>query len=56
MLSGLLIYNYLVQLLSGGKNDFDVDDLRSNTKYSGGYSETSRTVKLFWEVLAYLNS
>ncbi|KAG6502930.1 hypothetical protein ZIOFF_035219 [Zingiber officinale] len=43
--------NEFNQLLSGGKNDFDVDDLRSNTKYSGGYSETSRTVKLFWEVV-----
>ncbi|CAL9190587.1 E3 ubiquitin-protein ligase UPL7 [Musa acuminata AAA Group] len=43
--------NEFNQLLSGGINDFDVDDLRSNTKYSGGYSETSRTVKLFWEVV-----
>ncbi|WOL02398.1 E3 ubiquitin-protein ligase [Canna indica] len=43
--------NEFNQLLSGGKNDFDVDDLRSNTKYSGGYSENSRTVKLFWEVV-----
>ncbi|RWW30677.1 hypothetical protein GW17_00004728 [Ensete ventricosum] len=48
-----MIHNCLMQLLSGGINDFDVDDLRSNTKYSGGYSETSRTVKLFWEVLIY---
>ncbi|XP_058110082.1 E3 ubiquitin-protein ligase UPL7 isoform X3 [Magnolia sinica] len=39
------------QLLSGGKHDFDVDDLRSNTRYTGGYSEGSRTIKLFWEVI-----
>ncbi|XP_057818767.2 E3 ubiquitin-protein ligase UPL7 isoform X1 [Cryptomeria japonica] len=39
------------QLLSGGEHDFDVDDLKSNTRYSGGYSESSRTVKLFWEVV-----
>ncbi|CAM8916889.1 unnamed protein product [Rhodiola kirilowii] len=39
------------QLLSGGKHDIDIDDLKSNTRYSGGYSEGSRTIKLFWEVL-----
>ncbi|XP_077245758.1 ubiquitin-protein ligase 7 [Tasmannia lanceolata] len=39
------------QLLSGGKHDIDVDDLRSNTRYTGGYSEGSRTIKLFWEVI-----
>ncbi|XP_051152386.1 E3 ubiquitin-protein ligase UPL7 [Andrographis paniculata] len=38
------------QLLSGGDYDIDVDDLRKNTHYTGGYSEGSRTVKLFWEV------
>ncbi|KAL3623366.1 E3 ubiquitin-protein ligase upl7 [Castilleja foliolosa] len=40
------------QLLSGGDNDIDVDDLRKNTQYTGGYSEGSRTIKLFWEVFA----
>lgn len=39
------------QLLSGGEHDFDVDDLRNNTRYTGGYSESSRTIKLFWEVV-----
>ncbi|KAJ6840077.1 E3 ubiquitin-protein ligase UPL7 [Iris pallida] len=43
--------NEFNQLLSGGTHDFDVDDLRSNTRYTGGYSEGSRTVKLFWEVI-----
>ncbi|XP_020098370.1 uncharacterized protein LOC109717106 [Ananas comosus] len=38
------------KLLSGGRHDIDVDDLRINTKYTGGYSYSSRTVKLFWEV------
>ncbi|KAJ8437206.1 hypothetical protein Cgig2_007556 [Carnegiea gigantea] len=41
-----------LQLLSGGNHDIDVDDLRKNTRYTGGYSEGSRTVKLFWEVMA----
>ncbi|KAH9605964.1 hypothetical protein KSS87_020716 [Heliosperma pusillum] len=36
----------------GGKHDIDVDDLRTNTRYTGGYSEGSRAVKLFWEVIA----
>ncbi|KAG5556744.1 hypothetical protein RHGRI_007120 [Rhododendron griersonianum] len=40
------------QLLSGGKHDIDVDDLRSNTKYTGGYTEGSRTIKIFWEVIS----
>ncbi|XP_011621572.1 E3 ubiquitin-protein ligase UPL7 isoform X1 [Amborella trichopoda] len=39
------------QLLSGGEHDFDVDDLKTHTRYTGGYSEGSRTIKLFWEVV-----
>jgi hypothetical protein len=41
---------YFVQLLSGGNHDIDVDDLKHNTRYTGGFSEGSRTVKIFWEV------
>ncbi|XP_027070608.2 E3 ubiquitin-protein ligase UPL7 [Coffea arabica] len=40
------------QLLSGGNHDIDIGDLRKNTRYTGGYTEGSRTVKLFWEVVA----
>lgn len=40
----------ILQLLSGGDFDIDVDDLRNNTRYTGGYSEGSRAIKLFWEV------
>lgn len=40
-----------MQLLSGGNHDIDVDDLKHNTRYTGGFSEGSRTVKIFWEVL-----
>ncbi|KAJ7971465.1 E3 ubiquitin-protein ligase UPL7 [Quillaja saponaria] len=39
------------QLLSGGTYDIDVDDLKNNTRYTGGYSEGSRSIKLFWEVI-----
>ncbi|XP_042041687.1 E3 ubiquitin-protein ligase UPL7-like isoform X2 [Salvia splendens] len=42
------------QLLSGGNHDIDVDDLKKHTQYTGGYSEGSRTIKLFWEVFAGL--
>lgn len=48
----MLIYIFHLQLLSGGDYDIDVDDLRKNTQYTGGYNEGSRTVKLFWEVRA----
>lgn len=40
-----------MQLLSGGNYDIDIDDLKNNTRYSGGYNEGSRTIKIFWEVL-----
>ncbi|RDY07374.1 E3 ubiquitin-protein ligase UPL7, partial [Mucuna pruriens] len=39
------------QLLSGGNYDIDVDDLKNNTRYTGGYNEGSRTIKNFWEVI-----
>jgi len=39
-----------MQLLSGGNYDIDVDDLKNNTRYTGGYNEGSRTIKIFWEV------
>ncbi|XP_078436583.1 ubiquitin-protein ligase 7 [Wolffia australiana] len=44
------------QLLSGGTHEIDVEDLRSNTKYTGGYTEDSRTIKLFWEVVRDFSS
>jgi hypothetical protein len=40
-----------MQLLSGGNYDIDIDDFKSNTRYTGGYCEGSRTIKIFWEVL-----
>lgn len=43
-----------MQLLSGGNHDIDVDDLRNNTRYTGGFSEGSRTIKIFWEVLIWM--
>ncbi|KAJ1378322.1 HECT, E3 ligase catalytic domain [Sesbania bispinosa] len=43
--------NEFNQLLSGGNYDIDIDDLKNNTRYTGGYSEGSRTIKIFWEVI-----
>lgn len=48
----MAIHISYLQLLSGGDHDIDVDDLRKNTRYTGGYTVGSRTVKIFWEVLA----
>ncbi|EPS71373.1 ubiquitin-protein ligase 7, partial [Genlisea aurea] len=45
--------NEFNQLLSGGDHDIDSDDLKRNTQYTGGYSEGSRTIKLFWEVMVF---
>lgn len=47
----LILHNYPVQLLSGGNHDIDIDDLKKNTRYTGGFSEGSRAIKIFWEVL-----
>ncbi|KAG9459268.1 hypothetical protein H6P81_003776 [Aristolochia fimbriata] len=44
--------NEFNQLLSGGIHDLDLDDLKKHTRYTGGYSEGSRTIKLFWEVIS----
>lgn len=46
----ILIPDVYLKLLSGGNHDIDVDDLKNNTRYTGGYTEGSRAVKLFWEV------
>ncbi|CAI7790013.1 unnamed protein product, partial [Closterium sp. NIES-53] len=43
------------QLLSGGEQDVDVEDLRVHTRYSGGYTESDRTIKMFWEVVKELS-
>lgn len=38
-------------LLCGFKKPIDINDLRKNTKYSGGYKSNNRTIKNFWKVL-----
>lgn len=40
-------------LISGEKNgDFDVEDLKAHTIYSGGYSASDSACKRFWKVVA----
>jgi len=42
----------LRELISGDcSGKIDIDNLRSNVTYSGGYSENSGTVELFWQVV-----
>ncbi|KAK1444009.1 ubiquitin-protein ligase E3C [Babesia gibsoni] len=43
--------NELVYLISGSTEEIDVADMRANTLYSGGYSESSQVVIWFWEVM-----
>lgn len=38
-------------LISGAAIGFDVDDLRANTVYSGGYQDDSPTVQWLWQLL-----
>ncbi|PIN18101.1 E3 ubiquitin protein ligase [Handroanthus impetiginosus] len=38
-------------LISGSTDGFDVDDLRANTNYTGGYHEAHYVIKMFWEVI-----
>jgi len=44
----------LEQLLAGNK-DIDVIDLKSNTEYGEGYSDSHPVIKLFWDVLITLS-
>ncbi|XP_076935775.1 E3 ubiquitin-protein ligase UPL6-like isoform X2 [Bidens hawaiensis] len=38
-------------LISGSVDGFDVDDLRSNTNYAGGYHREHYVIEMFWEIL-----
>lgn len=39
-------------LIAGAPTLIDLDDLRQNTAYSGGYSEEHPTIKMFWRVMS----
>ncbi|XP_071706652.1 E3 ubiquitin-protein ligase UPL6 [Rutidosis leptorrhynchoides] len=38
-------------MISGSVDNFDVDDLRANTNYAGGYHREHYVIEMFWEVL-----
>ncbi|XP_021757008.1 E3 ubiquitin-protein ligase UPL6-like [Chenopodium quinoa] len=42
-------------LISGSLDGLDIDDLRSNTQYSGGYHAEHYVIEMFWEVLKSLS-
>ena len=45
------------ELLSGGAGGgADADDMRAHATYSGGYSDTSRTIVLFWQARPVLRA
>jgi len=47
-----------LQVLISGSSDgkIDVADMRSNTKYIGGYTGLDRTINRFWKVVSSFNS
>ena len=47
-----------LQVLISGASDgkLDVDDLRSNSRYAGGFTGIDRTVNRFWNVVASMSS
>lgn len=43
--------------LEGGKSGgIDIEDMKRHAKYTGGYSESSSTVGLFWKVVSGFNN
>jgi ubiquitin-protein ligase E3 C len=41
-------------LISGSHEGMDVDDLRKNAHYAGGYDENHPVIEMFWEVIQKL--
>lgn len=41
-------------LISGKAGRLDLDDLRRNTKYSGGYTEETPVIRWFWQAMSEL--
>jgi hypothetical protein len=39
-------------IMSGTEERIDVADMRQYVHYSGGYSESDKTIQLFWEVFS----
>lgn len=52
----LFSHEELQLLISGKTGKIDLDDLRRNTKYSGGYNEETMVIKWFWEAMSELSA
>ena len=39
-----------LELLLNGKEEIDLDEVKSSTRYTGGYTEGDETVQLFWKI------
>ncbi|CDR93748.1 HECT domain containing protein, putative [Babesia bigemina] len=44
-------YSELVYLMSGSSEAINLADMRANTTYSAGYTETSEVIVWFWEIM-----
>lgn len=42
----------LQMLISGSKEGLDIADLRANTAYSGGYSDSHQVIRWLWQTLS----
>lgn len=42
-------------LISGSVDGFDIDDLRANTNYAGGYRAEHYVIQMFWEVIKHFS-
>jgi ubiquitin-protein ligase E3 C len=43
-------------LISGAETAIDVEDLKSNCRYQGGYSSADKVIARFWKVVASLSA
>lgn len=45
----------LQQLISGQKKGIDIDDMKRNVGYAGGYAESQPYVQAFWRIVSEMN-
>ena len=45
----------LQELISGSAKGFDLEDMRKNMHYSGGYNESHPVIKMFWDTVSQFN-
>jgi len=50
-----LFNDHELELMISGLPDIDIDDLRANTEYQGGYSAATPVIQWFWDVVKTLD-